>query len=119
MSAKSWPSPPEEDGFIVPPPVEDAELDRLMDAFHIAAQRLNVAPELIHNSVTGNALERAYTRAREALRSYLSADTRRMDWLVENCLTISPADTYLRLEYESGLPLRDAIDSAMRERDDG
>lgn len=52
----------------------DEKLEKLIDAFHIAAPRLNLAPELIHNSVTGNALERQYTAARAALRAYLSED---------------------------------------------
>lgn len=53
----------------------DEKLERLLDAFHIAAQRLNLAPELIHNRVTGTALERRYAAARAALREYVSART--------------------------------------------
>ena len=39
-------------------------------------------------------------------------DVARLDFLENNCLEVSPADTYLNLEYESGMTLRGAIDEA-------
>lgn len=53
----------------------DAHLEKLMDAFHIAAQQINLAPQLVHNSVTGSAVTRRYFAARQSLREFLSERT--------------------------------------------
>lgn len=37
-------------------------------------------------------------------------DTARLNFLEQNCLEVSPADTYLNLEYRTGMSLRAAID---------
>lgn len=58
----------------VPSPVEDAELERLMDAI-ISAGRGYFDSWLDKDA--------AVRDARSALRSYVSADTRRMDWIEE------------------------------------
>jgi len=46
-----------------------AELNTLLDRFHIASQKLNLAPHLVHNQVTANALTREYYAAREAVEA--------------------------------------------------
>lgn len=64
-----------------------ADFKDLLDAFHIAAQRLNVAPELVHNSVTGQALERRYSASRKALEDYVArveAENQRLRGVIFN-----------------------------------
>jgi hypothetical protein len=62
-------------------PLPTEELRQALDRFHIASQRLNLAPELVHNHVTGTAVERAYSAARTALESLFREQQERESYL--------------------------------------
>lgn len=90
-------------------PTTDEKLEKLMSVLEREADNVGVGTRTMSPDVWEAIKRRDLARA--TLREYVSEDTRRLDWLEATCLTIAPADTYLGLEYQSGLTLREGIDS--------
>jgi Phage ABA sandwich domain len=87
------------------PLTDTPELEKLLDAFHIAAQQINIPAELVHNAVTANYVTKRYVAARSALREeYLRLAEKAALWAEDdNAFALMKAAVKIRDEQLASL----------------